>query len=364
MLLHSQKIRLILLLTALVFSTSARAGLYGFSQVDETRTVPHTEELPRHIQNYRKDMRELVVSLADYGKSRNKGFQVLIHEGQYLFDKSLWEYHRRGYNEIRQSKTLVDDFSFLNKELSGDDDKIKEISQFGSLIDGVVINNHYCQNAPVNDLIKDLNISVFSIEHCNSDEALDKAIAESFRDNIAIYPFIHIEEAFRNIAQQLIINESAEGILSAQKARNINFLIDDEKFSTPYQMIDDIRNSNYDIIVIHPVFHQKKPFTKEEVDMMKFKKNGARRLILAQYNVSEISELDYLWHKNWYKNRPTWIVDASFTTPNAYLVKYWTPEWHKLSALYFRSIVDTAYDGVFLTGLENHAYFEFNKPLE
>jgi acetyl esterase len=51
--------------------------------------------------------------VADYCKSKNKDFQILIHEGQYFFDKSLWEYHLKGYNKIRKSKTLIDDISFM-----------------------------------------------------------------------------------------------------------------------------------------------------------------------------------------------------------------------------------------------------------
>ena len=31
---------------------------------------------------------------------------------------------------------------------------------------------------------------------------------------------------------------------------------------------------------------------------------------------------------------------------------------------YFKGIVDSGYDGAFLTGLENHRYFEQQTPLE
>lgn len=360
-----QGIKILLLISALVFSTSAYAGLYGFSQ---TNTHQHAESLsvpPRYIPNYRESMRNLIASLAQYGKSRNHDFQVLIHEGQYLLDKSLWEYHRDGYNKIRKSKGFIDDFSFLAQDIQEIEDDIQPTTyHYTDFIDGIVVNNHYCQNNPIDDSLLKLKTPIISIEKCPDDDSLDEAIIQSFADKIAIYPFIHTSQAFKKINRQLIINESAVSILHIKDAKNVSFLINDELFNTPYQMLEEISNSNYDIVIIHPIFHNHIPFTKEEVDAMKIKKNGARRLVIALYNISEISDTDYLWQKKWNKKRPDWIVAPSFVSDNAYITKYWTPEWKQLVSRYFKSIVDSNYDGVFLTGLENHSYFEHNKPLE
>lgn len=367
MLLLKRGIKLLSLISALVFSASAYAGLYGFTktaipQQHETLTSP-----PRHIINYRQKMRDLVSSLARYGKSRNHDFQVLIHEGQYLLEKSLWEYHREGYNQIRQTSKLVEDPSFLSQdipEIDENEDQKGTIHSYSDLFDGIVINNHYCQNKPISNLVLDLRIPVISIEQCPDDESLDEAIIQSFTDKIAIYPFIYLSQAFKKIHRQLIINENADSTLQIKDAKNISFLINDASFSTPYQMLEEIRNSNYDIVVIHPIFHGEIPFTKDDIEAMKIKKNGAKRLILAIYNVSEISDNNYLWQKKWNKKHPDWIANPSFVSERSYITQYWNPEWKQLASRYFKSILDSGYDGVFLTGLENHSYFEYNKPLE
>lgn len=352
-------------LTALVFSASAYAGLYGFSKNARSIPAQHLDIPPRHIMNYRKDMRDLVTILSLYGKSRNHDFQVLVHEGQYLLDKSLWEYHLKSYNKIRKSSDYIDDFYFLSTEDPVTEDDIPAVvDRYIKQIDGIVVNNHYCQQAPLSGIITDLQIPVISIEECSNDHALDKAIEESFLDKRAIYPFLYRNQAFKKIYHQLIINENADNIHHIKDAQNVTFLIDDKNFIDSYQMLDDIRNSNYDIVIINPVFQYEHPFSKEEVDSMKFKKNGARRLILAMYNVSELADTDYLWNKQWNKELPDWLITQSFVTDNAYIAKYWTPEWKKIVSKYYKSIVDSGYDGVFLTGLENHEYFEQNKPLE
>lgn len=351
--------------TALFISTNVCAGLYGFTEADELPPPEHLNVPPRRILNYRKDMRDLLVSIAHYGKSRTPNFQVLTHEGQYLLDKSLWEYHLKGYNHIRHNSKPVDDFSFLSMDIPEIIDETPAgVYRYKDAIDGVVVNNHYCHSNPVNYLISQEDLALFSIEQCPSEQALDDAIIQSIQDKIAIYPFTDIRTAFQDVYHQLIINENANSVTSLNQAKNISFLISDEAFSSPYQMVDAIRRSNYDVVVIRPVFHNEIPFTPEDVRAMKFKQNGARRLILSLFNISEISETDYLWKKRWYLKRPDWIVAKSLSTQGSYIVKYWTPEWKYLVSRYVKSIVDSDYDGVFITGLENHSYFEQNKPLE
>lgn len=356
---------IIILALALVISTSAYAGLYGFTQ---TENQPQAEQLrvpPRHISNYRKSMRDLFISLATYGKSTHKDFQILVHEGQYLLNKSLWEYDLDSYNKIRRSKKTVKDDSFLSIDIPEyDEDSPSYVSDYINVIDGIAVNNHYCGQNPIDSLIYTHDLSVFALEKCDSEEALDRAIIESFRDKNVIYPFLYTEQAFRRLNHQLIINETADSVLKLKDAHNIGFLLEDSAYDESFIALNEIRNSNYDVVVVHPFFHREKPYSKEEVDAMKFKKNGGRRLILALYNISETSEEDYFWQKKWLKKLPNWIAKKSPTNIQSYIVKYWTPEWKMIASRYFKGIVDSGYDGVFITGLENHLIFEENKPLE
>ena len=350
---------------ALMTTISAHAGLYGFTQTEDQPHAEHLQTPPRHIVNYRKEMRDLFIAIAEYGKSRNKQFQILAHEGQYLLNKSLWEYHLDGYNKIRYSDKTVDDVSFLNIEApEEEEDRPAYVTKYIDSLDGMAVNNHYCQNRPLDSLLNDHEIPVISIEQCPDDAALDKAILQSLTDNIILYPFLHKSQAFRRVHQQLIINENANGIISIKDARNIGFILNDEQYASSFMLLNEIRQSNYDIIVINPVFRDGKPFTKEDVNAMKYKKNGARRLVLAVYNISETKETDFFWRKKWHKILPDWIAAKSPTNENAYVVKYWMPQWKDLTSRYFKSIVNSGYDGAFITGLENHELFEHNKPLE
>jgi len=365
MLSPSKYIATLIFSIVLVFSTSTNAELYGFSSNEQILPSPNKDIPPRNIINYRKAMRDLIIGLSQYGKSRNSDFQIIQHEGQYLLDKSMWEYHRDNYNQIRNVHTYISDESFLAEDVPSHEPEISAyINKYISSLDGIVVNNHYCHNTPISSIMANHNIPMLSIEQCPDNQSLDTAILNSIKDKNAIYPFINVNDAFRKSYRQLIINENADNITHSNQAKNISFILNDELFSDYWQMIKDINNSNYDIIVIRPLFQNNHPFSPEEVYSMKYKKNGARRLIIALINISEISSNSYLWKKQWEKERPDWILSHSQIDNSGYIVKYWSPEWKKLISHYFKSIVDSNYDGVFITGLENHRYFENELPLE
>ena len=156
---------------------------------------------------------------------------------------------------------------------------------------------------------------------------------------------------------------SVKNIENLNLAKNINFLLDSSKYHNKFDFINEIRNSNFDIIVISPFF-KKEPFTKDEIFSLKFKKNGTQRKIIAQLNISETNENEFYWNENWRVGSPSWLKRLSFVEDESIIVEYWNPEWKNILSHYFKFIVDLGFDGAFLTGLDNHQYFEKQTPLE
>lgn len=66
------------LLGALVISSGASAGLYGFDEAHPYTVEEQILEMevpPKTILNYRDKMRDNVISLSEYAKSRRPDFQ-------------------------------------------------------------------------------------------------------------------------------------------------------------------------------------------------------------------------------------------------------------------------------------------------
>lgn len=357
---------------ALIFSISAYAGLYGFNppteQQQEKPLFQKQDIAPQRISNYHKSMRELVMALSEYGKSRVPGFQIFTHGGQELLEKSLWEYHLENYNNIQKSSKNIPDTTFLAKETEIpediDEDMQAQLQKYIANIDGVVVNSHYCGDTRLVKNIKTYNIPAALIEYCPTTEALDNAIEAAFKDHNMLYAFTSKENAFNKIKKQLIINENANNIFSGKEAKNISFLLDTQDYRTPYHVLDDIRNSNYDIIVVNPLFQDNQPYSADDVHAMQFKKNGAQRLVLATLNVSEINKYDEFWQKSWNTQKPDWLLLKTPNEKNTYIAKYWAKEWQRLLSRKFKDLIDRGYNGVLLTGIENLRYFEEQQPLE
>lgn len=369
--LPSRQLALGVILAGLAGVAPAGAGLYGFTSENP---YTHEEELlgmdvaPRHIVNYRKEMRDNLLMMIDFARARRPEFQVVAHEGGYLMDKSLWEYHLEGYNAARQKEVNAEDPAFLvnPKNLPGEDEPQQSTSPYRYLhaLSGIALNDLYCGNNRPSKLVTENKIPVIAIDQCASDEAMDKAIIASIQDKRPLYGFTDPDYAFVDISSQPVINESAKNIETVGEARNILMLTDDHQYRTKEQLIHDLAKTSYDIIVMKPVFHRRHPFEAEELRRLQFKRNGARRLLLAEMNVSEANPYDYYWNKNWEIGKPAWLARPSFVDKNSVIVRYWAPEWQQILSQHFKGIVDSHFDGVLFTGLNNNQYFEKQTPLE
>lgn len=348
----------------LLSSDLCLAGLAGF-----TRANPYTQEeinashsgFPESIKNYRDLMRQNVIMLSRYAKSQNPEFVVMAHEGQKLLDNGIWEFHLNDYNKSRQEGYSSKRDTLLLNPVEIQNQKIESLMpQYRQSIDVEVINNLFCQkdttfNVPEGKIL-------MTIDQCNASQ-LDMAIKVSARHHIPTYIFSNPQFAFKDAKNQLLIAENATNIEKIQQAQNILFLLDTSKFDDKENYLKEIESSNFDVIVISPFFNGK-ALKKEDVERLKYKKNGALRKIIAAMNISETDSDKYYWQSGWKIGNPSWLKRASFVDKKGIIVEYWSEEWQKIISDYFKGIVMQGFDGAFLTGLDNYQYFEDLTPLD
>lgn len=360
------RLTFLVLLSSIFICRGVSAGLRGFTSANpytRDELILDLETAPKTLTNYRDKMRDNVIMLTDFAKERHPGFEVIVHEGTELLNKGLWEYHLDGYNEAQKSGLNAADPTFLAKlkEQVPEQDNIgTSARRYRKIIDGIVLNNYFCSQTE-DSAPEDLKL--ISLDKCGSEDAFDEAIQDSVGRGALLYAFTGDKYAFKNTKNQIIINENARNIDSIKDAANIDFILDTSLYADKFAFIEDLRNSNFDVMVI-PAFFDGKPFSREEIDSLKFKKNGTRRRIFAAYNISETNDNEYYWKPGWKIHSPEWLKRLSFVDKENILTEYWHPEWKKIIANYFKGIVDVGFDGAFLTGLENYKYFEKQTPLE
>lgn len=340
-----------------------QAGLDGF-----TTANPYTQKeldaihsgFPQSIKNYRDAMRENVIMLSRYGKSQNPDFIIMAHEGQKLLENGIWEYHLDDYNKSRQYGYSQERDTLMLNPIEIQNKKLETLMpKYRQSIDVEVVNNLFCQDTP---FPPKTGSQIISIEQCTP-EKLDRAIRASVRSKIPMYIFSNPQFAFKDATNQLLINENAQNIEKANQAQNILFLLDTSKFTNKEEYLREIERSNFDIVVISPFF-QKKALRKEDINRLKYKKNGTLRKIIAAMNISETDSDKYYWQPEWKIGSPSWLKRASFVDKKGIIVEYWSTEWQKIISDYFKGIVSQGFDGAFLTGLDNYQYFETLTPLD
>ncbi len=127
-----------------------------------------------------------------------------------------------------------------------------------------------------------------------------------------------------------------------------------------------IAASPYDLVVIDyarsgPGDLVEKPLTREEVERMKVKPDGGRRVIIAYLSIGESEDNRYYWQPGWATKRPAWMGPESKEWKGNYLVKYWDPTWQKIifgnPESYVDRILAAGFDGFYLDRAD--AYYRY-----
>ncbi len=126
--------------------------------------------------------------------------------------------------------------------------------------------------------------------------------------------------------------------------------------------IKKIQNTNYDMIFID-MYYDGDLLTKKDIDKLRIKKNGGKRLVCTYISVGEAEDYRYYWKKEWNKkkNRPSWIAEENPIWVGNYKVKYWMDGWknilYKGKNSYLEKAISLGFDGAYIDVID--AYEDF-----
>ena len=120
-----------------------------------------------------------------------------------------------------------------------------------------------------------------------------------------------------------------EDIYSLNEVKNFLCLLNPEKFSSIDGYYQTLKNTNYDLLLIE-VSYNNVFFTKEQIEELKIKHNGGKRLVIAYLSIGEAEDYRFYWNKK----KPNWIVKENENWEG----KYWSPEWKSIIKKYQKKI--------------------------
>ena len=290
-------------------------------------------------KNAATKMQEFVIEISNYSKSINPNFIIIPQNGIEL-----------GYTDANPDNTLMLEYLaaidgiaveelFYNKTLITDQYRLNILRQLKNYVKKIIVSEYISNQEQVTN-------------------AFEKNTAEGFSC------FVRTENNYYyNQIPDFIHNENSENILDLSDIKNFIYLLNPENFSTKNEMINALKNTNYDLLLID-LFFNDDIFTNDEITQLKTKKNGGKRLVISYINIGAAEKYRYYWQSGWKLGNPAWIKKKYKGYSDEYRVEFWNQEWKNIifgnDSSYIKKIIDSGFDGAFLDNTESF-YFLYHK---
>ncbi|MBF0371999.1 MAG: hypothetical protein HQL39_01115 [Alphaproteobacteria bacterium] len=314
------------------------------------------------IPNHRQLMRDIVDELSAYAKKRDGRFIVLVRNGWDLIAKGRREAVWEDLRFPSQAETRPPEGSPNRAFLRG--------------IDGFVANGVFCDRAnpaektadepraamlAAAEVVRQAGRRMLDIEVC-AKPLIDEAAREAGKARLLAHS--RQDAAFDTVPNWPPPGENAAHIESLGAARNFLPLLDPRRYATRAEYVMALEDGNHDLLIVDPFHRGADNLTADEIYRLKFKRLGARRLVLAVLSVGKARDDRFYWRRGWDLGNPSFLATADPAEPGAMLVRYWEPGWKEILGRSLKGIVDLGFDGVLLDDLEVTRYFEALTPLE
>jgi len=159
------------------------------------------------------------------------------------------------------------------------------------------------------------------------------------------------------------VNENPKSILSLRDVKNFLYLGESSGYGHQDEFALKMHDNNFDMLVVD-AFHGDRALTRQAIETLKYKKVGAKRLVLAHLDIGSAAVYNYFWKNNWREGSPSWISSPHKDNPDKYFVQYWHPGWQSIifgdDNSYIFGLISQGFDGVVVDGLEAYKSFIVN----
>ena len=95
------------------------------------------------------------------------------------------------------------------------------------------------------------------------------------------------------------------------------------------------------------------PFSPAQVERMRRKPDGSRRLVIAYLSIGEAENYRFYWNRAWLQQPPEWLGKENPSWHGNYAVRFWDPSWQDIVFDYAGRIVAAGFDGVYLDKIDS-----------
>ena len=288
--------------------------------------------------NAAEKMRDFVVELSQYAKGINGNFLIIPQNGIEL--------------------------CFNNEDIG---DGIMD--NYFNAINGVGIEELFYNDGTAEDdgrLAMATTIAqskqVLVADYTNSAAMQTDAYAKSDAYNFIAFPRAYGGYDYQYIPTT-VHNENSNDINTLSDAQNFLYLISTSNYSTKASYLNAIIATNFDVVLID-LFYDDQALSAAEVNSLKTKANGGKRLVIAYMNVGAAESYRYYWKDGWKLHKPSWLKKAYDGYEDEIWVKFWKDDWKQIiygnDDSYTKKILDAGFDGAYLDNVEVYYFLYYD----
>jgi cysteinyl-tRNA synthetase, unknown class len=306
---------------------------------DETVDIPSL--------NYRQSMRTFVVAISRYAKQIDSSFLIIPQNGQELVtDNGEWNGKPQQFY------------------LSAIDATGREELFYGyPADDSLTPDNVMLHLFGLCQLCEENHKEVLTTDYCFTPSRVDHSYHLNEVNGFISFAADH--RALDDIPSYPSdpYNVDSADITKISQARNFLYLIDDT-FPTKQDFLNAVSATNYDLVIMD-LFHDQVAWAAADIDVLRTKQNGGKRLVVCYLSIGEAENYRYYWQGTWRPGTPVWLEKENPDWPGNYKVKYWYKDWQNIifgnDNSYLKKILDAGFDGVYMDYVDAFEYFESPK---
>ncbi len=296
--------------------------------------------------DYKQEMRNFVQEISAYSKSIHPTFAIIPQNGADLVSTN-------GDDTGSPNMTYINAIGIGQEDLlygyDADD-------QATSAADTEWIR-HFLDMAKNNGSFK-----IMVTDYCSTHSKMDNSYALNNASGYISFAADHRELDHMPDYPEQIHHENASVISNLQDAKNFLYLITpDNEYDTKQAFVDAVKSTNYDYIIMD-LFFDGQEFSVAQIEELKQKANGGKRLLICYMSIGEAEDYRYYWNDDWANNHPLWLEKENPNWPGNYNVRYWEDDWKNIifgnDYSYLDKILNAGFDGVYLDIIEGFEYFE------
>ncbi len=296
---------------------------------------------------FRRDMRTLVINIAQKARAADGDFLIVPQNGQGVVLTGFCNDCSNSVDQAYMNSVSAIGREDLHYGYSGDNmlNTVSEEQEVGAFL----------------KLYTEAGKPVLVTDYCSDPSLMDDAYRQSEEDG-----FIGFAAPSRELDvipgyPSKPYNVHNNDVRSMTDVQNFLYLLNADKFSGRQAYLQSLANTDYDLLIID-AFYKGQLLSAAEVNALKTKAGGGKRLVIAYMSIGEAEDYRFYWQNSWNQEPPEWVETENPDWPGNYKIEYWDNQWHNLiygdPDSYLNKILSSGFDGAYLDLIDAYEYFE------